>query len=63
MVRNLKFSCCTLMYKLNLAPDSWQFPKLKEAIKGQHFLYDVKVEVVPNWIKNKPEIFFIDSMK
>jgi hypothetical protein len=51
-------------YTQDLAPsDFWSFPKLKETLKGQHFLLDAEVEAaVRKWISNQPETFFMDGM-
>jgi hypothetical protein len=46
-------------YRPDLAPsDFWLFPKLKEALKGQHFSSDAKVKAaVSKWISSQPETF------
>jgi len=51
-------------YSPDLAPsDFWLFPKLKETLKGQHFLSNAKVETaLHKWISSQPETFFMDGM-
>jgi hypothetical protein len=51
-------------YSPDLAPSNlWLFPKLKETLKGQHFLSDAEFEAaVRKWISIKPETFFIDGL-
>jgi len=51
-------------YSPDLAPpDFWLFPKLKETLKGQHFLPDAEVETaVRKWVSSQPEAFFMDGM-
>jgi transposase len=51
-------------YSPDLAPsDSWLFPKLKEALKGQHFSSHAEIETAGcKCISRQPETFFIDGM-
>jgi transposase len=51
-------------YSPDLAPSHfWFFRKLKETLKGQHFLSDADVEAaVCKWSSSQPETFFIDGM-
>jgi len=48
-----------------LAPSEfWLFPKLKETLKGQHFLSDAELEeALCKWISGQQEIIFMDGMK
>jgi hypothetical protein len=52
-------------YSPNLAQSDFRlFPKLKETLKGQHFLSDTKFEAaVCKRISNQTETFFIDGIK
>ena len=65
-LRRLKFEVVSHPpYSPNFAPsDFWQFPKVKETLKGQDFSSDDKIQAaVWEWIRNRHVDFFLDRMK
>jgi len=66
VITSLKFTAVAHPpYSPNLAPSEfWLFPKLKETLKGQHFLSDAELEeALCKWISGQQEIIFMDGMK
>jgi histone-lysine N-methyltransferase SETMAR len=64
-ITNLKFTVIPHPpYSPDLTPSDFRlFTKLKETLKGQHFLSEAEFEAaVCKWISIQPEIFFMDGM-